>query len=63
MVVDFVQDGTGSRTIAFGSIKFDSGIAPTPSTGANDIDRIAFDSINDSGSTTVFGHVLGLDMQ
>jgi hypothetical protein len=63
VVVDFVQDGTGSRTIAFGSIKFDSGIAPTPSTGANDIDRIAFDSINDSGSTTVFGHVLGLDMQ
>ena len=62
VVVDFVQDGTGSRTIAFGSIKFDSGIAPTPSTGANDIDRIAFDSINDSGSTTVFGHVLGLDM-
>ena len=63
VVVDFVQGSGGSKTIAFGSIKFDSGIAPTPSTAAADIDRIAFDAVNDAGSTTVFGHVLGLDMQ
>ena len=63
VVVDFVQGSGGSKTIAFGSIKFDSGIAPTPSTAAADIDRIAFDAINDAGVTTVFGHVLGLDMQ
>ena len=62
VVVDFVQGSGGSKTITFGSIKFDSGIAPTPSTAAADIDRIAFDAINDAGSTTVFGHVLGLDM-
>ena len=63
MVVDFVQGSGGSKTIAFGSIKFDSGIAPTPSTAAADIDRIACDAVNDTGSTTVFGHLLGLDLQ
>ena len=56
VVVDFVQGSGGSKTIAFGSIKFDSGIAPTPSTAAADIDRIAFDAINDAGVTTVFDH-------
>tara|TARA_R100000406_G_scaffold75771_2_gene56263 strand:- start:1378 stop:1758 length:381 start_codon:yes stop_codon:yes gene_type:complete len=62
VVVDFVQDGTGSRTVTFSSVKFDSGIAPTLSTGAGDIDRIAFDITND-GSDQIYGHVLGLDMQ
>lgn len=61
VVVDFVQDGTGSRTVTFTSTKFDSGISPTLSTGAGDIDRIAFDITND-GADQIYGHVLGLDM-
>mgnify|MGYP005989607437 FL=1 len=61
IVVDFVQDGTGSRTVTFTNVKFDSGISPTLSTGANDIDRIAFDITND-GADQIYGHVLGLDM-
>tara|TARA_R100001510_G_scaffold57253_1_gene64756 strand:- start:3025 stop:3411 length:387 start_codon:yes stop_codon:yes gene_type:complete len=64
VVVDFVQPSSGSVfTVAFGGIKFDSGIAPTVSTGNSDRDRVAFDVINDGSSTTKYGHVLGLDMQ
>ena len=38
-----VQDGTGSRTLAYGSYyDFVSGVAPTLSTGANAIDRIDY---------------------
>ena len=39
LIVDFVQDTSGSRTVAFSSasIKFDSGIAPTLSTGNADV--------------------------
>ena len=48
---------------SFPGIKFDSGIAPTLSTGFDDVDRIAFDLINDGVTTTEYGHVLGLDMQ
>jgi hypothetical protein len=33
VVVDFVQGGSGSYTVTFTSTKFDSGIAPTLSTG------------------------------
>ena len=62
VVVDFVQGGSGSYTVTFTSTKFDSGIAPTLSTGVGDIDRIAFDITND-GSDQIYGHVLGLDMQ
>ena len=61
VVVDFVQGGSGSYTVTFTSTKFDSGIAPTLSTGVGDIDRIAFDITND-GSDQIYGHVLGLDM-
>ena len=65
VVIQFVQDGSGSRTVAFSSasVKFDSGIDPTLSTGANDIDMIAIDSINDGSTTTLFGYVLALDLQ
>ena len=62
VVVDFVQGGSGSYTVTFTSTKFDSGIAPTLSTGVGDIDRIAFDITND-GADQIYGHVLGLDMQ
>lgn len=61
VVVDFVQGGSGSYTVTFTSTKFDSGIAPTLSTGVGDIDRIAFDITND-GADQIYGHVLGLDM-
>ena len=64
MVVEFVQDAAGSKTVAFSSasIKFDSGIAPTLSTGNGDIDIIAIDAVNDGSTTVYYGHVLGLDM-
>ena len=62
VVVDFVQGGSGSYTVTFTSTKFDSGIAPTLSTGVGDIDRIAFDITND-GADQIYGHVLGMDMQ
>ena len=61
VVVDFVQGGSGSYTVTFTSTKFDSGIAPTLSTGVGDIDRIVFDITND-GADQIYGHVLGLDM-
>ena len=47
------QDGTGGRTLSFGSdYKFPGGVAPTLSTGSNDIDIIAFlsDGTNMYGS-------------
>ena len=47
------QDGSGSRTLSFGSdYKFPGGTAPTLSTGANDVDIIAFlsDGTNMYGS-------------
>jgi len=38
-----VQDGTGSRTLSFGSqYDFAGGTAPTLSTGANAVDRIDY---------------------
>jgi hypothetical protein len=64
VVVDFIQPSSGTTYGAsFPGIKFDSGIAPTLSTGNSDIDRIAFDLVNDGSTTTEYGHVLGLDMQ
>ena len=59
VVIQFVQDGSGSRS----SADIDWGIDPTLSTGANDIDMIAIDSINDGSTTTLFGYVLALDLQ
>ena len=63
VIVDFVQPSSGiTYGASFPGIKFDSGIAPTLSTGFDDVDRIAFDLINDGVTTTEYGHVLGLDM-
>lgn len=42
-VIDVTQDGTGSRTLSFGANwKFPGGTAPTLSTGAGDVDTIAY---------------------
>lgn len=62
VVVDFVQGAGFPHDVTFTNVKFDSGIAPTLSTGSGQIDRIAFDITND-GSDQIYGHVLGLDMQ
>jgi len=49
------QDGTGSRTLSFGSdYKFHLGAVPTMSTGANDVDILCF--ITDG--TNMFGTAL-----
>jgi len=41
--VRFLQDGTGSRTVAFGSHwKFEGGTAPTVSTAANAVDLLVY---------------------
>lgn len=49
------QDGTGSRTLSYGSeYKFPGGTAPTLSTGANDIDLLCF--ISDG--TNLYGTAL-----
>jgi len=65
VVIQFVQDSSGSRTVAFSSasIKFDSGIAPTLSTGNDDIDVIGIDAVNDGSTTTYLGYALALDAQ
>lgn len=40
----FIQDGTGSRTISFGSkYQFPGGVTPTLSTGAGDVDLAGFE--------------------
>ena len=46
------QDGTGTRTGAFSSVKFPSGVVNSLSTGANDIDivNIFYDGTNYYGS-------------
>lgn len=50
------QDGTGSRTLSFGSTyKFPDGTDPTLTTGANAVDIIAF--ISDG--TSLYGSFLG----
>ncbi len=42
-IITVKQDGTGTRTLAYGSVyKFPGGTAPTLSTGANDVDIISF---------------------
>ena len=42
-VIVVTQDGTGSRTLAFGSYwKFPGGTAPTLTTAANSVDVIAY---------------------
>jgi hypothetical protein len=49
-VIYLVQDGTGSRTLAYGSqYDFEGGTAPTLSTGANQIDVLVY-SVRTTGS-------------
>ena len=49
-----VQDGTGSRTLAFNSAYiFVSGVAPTMSTGANAIDLLVYNAKTTTAITTV----------
>lgn len=51
-ILRVVQDGTGSRTLAYGSAyKFPGGAAPVLSTGANDVDVLTFLS----DGTNMFG--------
>ena len=57
-VIVINQDGTGSRTLAYGSYwKFAGGTAPTLSTGANDIDVLSYFVV----SSTVILATLGAD--
>ena len=52
------QDGTGNRTLSYGSeYKFPGGTAPTLSTGANDVDILCFVS----DGTNLYGNAM-LDM-
>ena len=56
-VVFITQDGTGSRTAAFGSYwDFSDGTAPTLSTGANAVDMIAWIA---RSSTKISAHFTG----
>lgn len=51
------QDATGSRTVTWpSSVKWASGSAPTLSTGAGDIDILAFFTVD--GGTTWYGSLL-----
>lgn len=62
VIVDFVQDATGSRTVAFGTVNFDGGIAPVLSFAPLAIDRVAFEALNAPGGLTMHGHAVGLEM-
>jgi hypothetical protein len=54
------QGGTGSYTVAWGSVLWASATAPTLSTGVGDIDVVVLTTVD--GGTTWFGFVAGLDM-
>lgn len=52
------QDGTGSRTVTWpAAVEWPGGVAPTLSTGANDVDILSF--LSDDGGTTWFGLMAG----
>ena len=61
-----VQDGTGSRTIAWPdgtnsvTVRWAGNIAPTLSTGAGDIDVFVF--FTTDGGTNYYGFTAGKDM-
>lgn len=60
-VIKVTQDATGSRTITWpSSVDWESGIAPTLSTGNGDVDVFAF--FTTDGGTTYYGFVAGQDM-
>ena len=56
------QDGTGGRTGAFTGVKWAGAATPTLSTGANDIDILAFITFNGGSSPVWYGFVAGQDM-
>ena len=63
VTIDLVQDGTGSREMAWpAALKWAGGVACTLSTGANEVDRVAIEAVNDGSSTIYYAHVLGQDM-
>jgi len=58
------QDGTGSRTGAFTSVKWAGGTAPTLTTTATTgVDIITFYTFNGGASPIWYGFAAGLDMQ
>ena len=58
------QDGTGSRTGAFTSVKWAGGTAPTLTTTASTgVDIITFTTFNGGASPVWYGFVAGADMQ
>lgn len=60
VVLELVQDGTGSRTVTWPSaVKWPGGNAPTLSTGANAVDTIVFIK---KDSSNIYGFTLGLDL-
>ena len=63
VTIDLVQDGSGSRTMSWpAALKWAGNVECTLSTGANDIDRVAIEAVNDGSSTVYYAHVLGQDM-
>ncbi len=63
VTIDLVQDGTGNRTMSWpAALKWSGNVECTLSTGANDIDRVAIEAVNDGSSTIYYAHVLGQDM-
>ncbi len=56
------QDGTGGRTGAFTGVKWAGAATPTLSTGANDVDILAFITFNGGASPVWYGFVAGQDM-
>ena len=53
-VIHVIQDGTGSRTLSFGSyFKFPGGTAPTLSTAAGSTDAIAYSVLSTTHITAV----------
>ena len=58
------QDGTGSRTGAFTSVKWAGGSAPTLTTTATTgIDILTFTTFNGGASPVWYGFASGMDMQ
>ena len=63
VTIDLVQDGSGNRTMSWpAALKWAGDVACTLSTGANEVDRVAIEAVNDGSSTIYYAHVLGQDM-
>ena len=55
ITVHIIQDGTGNRVPSWSGVTWGSAGAPTLRTGANDRDKLSFDSYN---GTVVDGHLI-----